>query len=156
MVTNARRFFLLALITVFLSPLTATAEPIEGCNGAPSSIEVKVHGVRSDHGRVTFVLYSDDPDEFLVRGKKLMKERFPARTGTVEFCLPVSVPGTYAAAVYHDEDGNGKLAKNWLGMPKEGFGVSNSPKMFLGPPDHEEAAFQVQGAHAPVDIKLKY
>ncbi len=156
MVTNARRFFLLALITVFLWPLTATAEPIEGCNGAPNSIEVKVHGVRSDHGRVTFVLYSDDPDEFLVRGKKLMKERFPARTGTVEFCLPVSAPGTYAAAVYHDEDGNGKLGKNWIGMPKEGFGVSNNPKMFLGPPDHAEAAFHVQGERTPVDIKLKY
>ncbi len=127
MVTNARSFFLLALITVFLWPLTATAELVENCNDAPNSIEVKVRGVRSDHGTVTFVLYSDDPDEFLVRGKKIMKERFPARTGTVEFCLPLSAPGTYAAAVYHDEDGNGKLAKNWLGMPKEGFGVSNNP-----------------------------
>ncbi len=155
MVTNARRFFLLALITVFLWPLAATAEPIEDCDGAPTSIAVKVRGVRSDHGTVTFVLYSDDPDEFLVRGKKLMKERFPARTGTVEFCLPLSARGTYAAAVYHDEDGNGKLRKNWIGMPKEGFGVSNNPDYWVVP-SHEEAAFQVQGPHAPVDIKLKY
>ncbi len=156
MVTNARRFFLLALITALLWPLTATAEPIDGCNGAPNSIEVKVHGVRSDHGRVTFVLYSDDPDEFLVRGKKLMKERFPARTGTVEFCLPVSAPGTYAAAVYHDEDGNGKLKKNWIGMPIEGFGVSNNPDYWVVP-SHAEAAFQVEDeVVTAVDIKLKY
>ncbi len=101
MMTIARRFFFLALIPVVLWPLTATAEPIEDCDGAPNSISVKVRGVRSDHGTVTFVLYSDDPDEFLVRGKKLMKERFPAQTGTVEFCLPVSAPGIYAAAAYH-------------------------------------------------------
>ncbi len=68
MVTNARSFFLLVLITVFLWPLTATAEPIEGCDGAPTSIAVKVRGVRSDHVTVNFELYSDDPDEFLVRG----------------------------------------------------------------------------------------
>ena len=156
MMNSLKSLMSVALACAVSAPITATAEMDATCDNAPSSIAVKVRGVRSDHGTVTFVLYSDDPDEFLVRGKKLMKERFPARSGTVEFCLPVSAPGTYAAAAYHDENGNGKLDKNWIGMPKEGFGVSNSPKMFLGPPDHEEAAFQVQGAHAPVDIKLKY
>ena len=155
MMLDLKSLMSVALACAVSAPMTATAEMDATCDNAPSSIAVKVRGVRSDHGTVTFVLYSDDPDEFLVRGKKLMKERFPARTGTVEFCLPVSAPGTYAAAVYHDEDGNGKLRKNWIGMPKEGFGVSNNPDYWVVP-SHEEAAFQVQGPHAPVDIKLKY
>jgi uncharacterized protein (DUF2141 family) len=34
-------------------------------------------------------------------------------------------PGTYAMAVIHDENMNGKLDPNWLGIQKEGYGFSN-------------------------------
>jgi len=34
-------------------------------------------------------------------------------------------PGTYAIACYHDENDNGKLDTNFLGIPKEGTGASN-------------------------------
>ena len=36
-------------------------------------------------------------------------------------------PGSYVASVQHDEDGNGKLKTNFIGMPKEGIGLSNNP-----------------------------
>ena len=35
-------------------------------------------------------------------------------------------PGTYAIAVFHDENANGKLDKNFLGIPCEGYGASNN------------------------------
>ncbi len=37
-------------------------------------------------------------------------------------------PGRYALAVIHDENMNGKLDANWLGVPKEGYGFSNDAK----------------------------
>ena len=146
----------LALALIVSAPFAATGEIDVGCNGASSSLDVRVHGVRSEHGYVTFVLYGDNPDDFLARGKKLLKKRFPAKTGTVEFCLPVPRPGIYAAAAYHDENGNLKFDKNWIGLPKEGFGVSNSPKMFLVPPSHEEAAFRTTEGMTEIDIVLEY
>ncbi len=37
-------------------------------------------------------------------------------------------PGTYALAVIHDENGNGKLDTNWVGIPTEGYGFSGLPQ----------------------------
>jgi len=37
-------------------------------------------------------------------------------------------PGTYALVVIHDENMNGKLDTNWVGIPKEGYGFSNDVK----------------------------
>jgi uncharacterized protein (DUF2141 family) len=34
-------------------------------------------------------------------------------------------PGTYSLAVVQDENMNGKLDTNWLGIPKEGYGFAN-------------------------------
>lgn len=127
-----------------------------GCDHATHAIDVRVNGVRSDHGYVTFALYGDNPDDFLVKGKKIFQHRFTAKRGTVSFCVLFPDSGTYAAAAYHDENGNTKLDRNWIGFPVEAFGVSNNPPMFLIPPSHEEAAFEVDSGVRTIDIRLKY
>lgn len=134
----------------------SAAETDGGCNMGPHSISLIVHGVRSDDGNVTVVLYGSDPDDFLVKGRKLLRKRSPAMNGIVRFCLAVSKPGVYAVAAYHDENGNKKFDKNWIGIPIEGFGVSNSPEIFLLPPGHAEAAFRIDKAITKVDIELGY
>lgn len=149
----------LILACLFALPLFAQApfRAIEaGCDHAAHAIDVRVHGVRNDHGYVTFALYGDNPNDFLVKGKKIFQHRFSAKPGTMAFCILVPEPGTYAAAAYHDENGNTKFDKNWIGYPAEAFGVSNNPKMFLLPPSHDEAAFRVDDQGATVEITLKY
>lgn len=126
------------------------------CDHASTAIDVRVHGVRSDHGNVTFVLYGDNPDDFLAKGKRIFKQRFAAKRGTVTFCVNVPLAGAYAAAAYHDENGNGKFDKNWIGLPSEGGGFSNNPNTLLTPPSHAQAAFQVSNGHTRVEIQLSY
>lgn len=67
-------------------------------------------------------------------------------------------PGTYAVSVRHDENENGKLDKNMFGVPKEGWGASNNPKVKLRAPRFEEAQFQVRAEDtiAPINIILRY
>jgi uncharacterized protein (DUF2141 family) len=126
------------------------------CDGASSAIDVRVHGLRNDRGYVMFVLYGDKPKDFLVKGKKVFKQRFAVNQGAVEFCVSLSQPGIYAATAYHDENGNGKFDKNRVGLPVEGFGVSNNPSTFLTPPSHDQAAFRVSHGPTKVDIEIKY
>ena len=144
---------LLSLPSGARSEITASET---ACNGASYAIDVRVHGVRSDRGNVTFVLYGDKPQDFLVKGKKVFKQRFAANQGTVEFCVILSKPGVYAATAYHDENGNGKFDKNWAGLPVEGFGMSNNPTTLLTPPSHDQAAFAVSHGRTKVDIEIKY
>jgi uncharacterized protein (DUF2141 family) len=144
---------LLSLPSGARSEITASEGP---CDGASSAIDVRVHDVRSNRGYVTFVLYGDKPEDFLVKGKKIFKQRFAANQGTVEFCVILPKPDIYAATAYHDENANGKFDKNWAGLPVEGFGVSNNPTTFLAPPSHAQAAFAVSRGRTCVDIEIKY
>jgi uncharacterized protein (DUF2141 family) len=50
---------------------------------------------------------------------------------------------------------NQKLDKNFVGVPKEGYGASNNPKKKMGPPTFEEANFQLNGTQS-LEIKLSY
>lgn len=132
-------------------------EAIErACDRTSTAIDVRVHGVRSDQGNITFVLYGDNPDDFLVKGKKLLRQRIPAKRGTVAFCVIVPRAGVYAAAVYHDENGNRKFDRGWTGLPIEGGGFSNNPTQFLVAPSHEQVAFHVSNSQTRLEIQLSY
>lgn len=48
-------------------------------------------------------------------------------------------PGAYAVAVHHDANSNGKVDSNFLGIPKEGYGVSNDPRPRFRAPRFSEA-----------------
>ena len=51
--------------------------------------------------------------------------------------------GKYAISIYHDENNNKKLDKNFIGLPKEDYGFSNNPSSSLGAPKLEEKIFEV-------------
>jgi uncharacterized protein (DUF2141 family) len=65
-------------------------------------------------------------------------------------------PGTYALAVIHDENMNGKLDTNWLGIPTEGYGFSNDAKALLSAPSFSDASFQYDGGTLDLTISLDY
>lgn len=126
------------------------------CGQAADEIVVRVSNLRSDAGNVVAVLYGNDPPNFLKRGTKLEKFWLPAAEGTVDVCLTTPEPGTYAVAVYHDENANVKFDKNWFGLPIEGYGISNNPTIFLGPPDFEEAKFEALAGPTVVPVEVHY
>jgi uncharacterized protein (DUF2141 family) len=49
-------------------------------------------------------------------------------------------PGAYAVIIFHDENDNGKLDKNPLGMPTEAYAISNNARSFLSAPHFKDAA----------------
>jgi outer membrane protein len=63
--------------------------------------------------------------------------------GRAEYRLTDVPPGTYALLVYHDENVNGRVDRNFIGIPREPLGFSNGyrPK---GPPSYRRAAFTLQ------------
>ena len=65
-------------------------------------------------------------------------------------------PGTYALAVVHDENMNGKLDANWLGRPKEGYGFSNDAKSLLSAPSFSDASFEYDGQNLDLTMTLRY
>jgi len=77
-------------------------------------------------------------------------------SGKVEIRFTGVKPGTYAIALLHDENGNGK-ADRALGMaPKEGYGFSRDAPVKMAPPKFKDAVMQVGEGTSRVTIKMRY
>ena len=63
--------------------------------------------------------------------------------------------GGYAVALVHDENGNGKLDTRF-GIPIEGVGFSNNPKLFFGPPSFNAARIAVNERPTDETVRIKY
>ena len=106
----------------------------------------------NDKGSVVWT----EPSRIFSEGKKADKEREPAEEGSMTLCVAARKQGQYAVVVYHDENDNRKFDRNWIGLPTEGFGVSNNPSLFFAPPSFEEAAFEVNGELTHVEVEVQY
>ena len=62
--------------------------------------------------------------------------------------------GSYGVSIYHDENANGKMDKNAMGIPKEAYGFSNNAKGFFGKPGYKDVLFQLNSAEKQIAIKL--
>jgi len=60
--------------------------------------------------------------------------------------IPRRRVGKYAVSVFHDENSNGKLDTNFLGIPREGVGASNNAKGHFGPRNSARQRFNSRAA----------
>ncbi len=137
---------------LLLSMLAATAPVVQ----TTGSVAVTVTNLQGTTGNVYFYLYDSDdgfPTDFEQARRSARAVVNGSEARTVFENLPA---GTYAVAVYHDEDGDGELDTNFLGIPSEGVGVSRNAKGSFGPPSFKDAKFAVQTSTVTVSITMKY
>lgn len=67
----------------------------------------------------------------------------PMQGGQARLMFPDLAPGRYAIRAFVDENGNGKLDTNIVGIPLERYGFSNNARGTLGAPGFEAAALRV-------------
>jgi len=76
--------------------------------------------------------------------------------GSATCAFPNVSPGSYAVAVYHDENDNGRLGRGFLGIPKEGAGVSKDAQGAWGVPSFDQAKFVVEAEEERIVVRIKY
>ena len=113
---------------------------------AQNTISVHVNNVSSKKGKVSVAVYNSD-ETFLSFERVLTTESVQANEGSVVLKIANLPEGEYALAVFHDENGNGKLDTNWLGIPREKVAFSNAKMKTFGPPKYKECAFKVTADH---------
>jgi uncharacterized protein (DUF2141 family) len=65
-------------------------------------------------------------------------------------------PGDYGVVAIHDENKNHKLDRNFIGLPKEGFGFANNPHVGLSAPPFTAAIAHVACPVTDINIHLIY
>jgi len=121
-----------------------------------NTIHVEIAGLRNDTGQVFCALYSS-PDGFPKDSKKAVAHVTSAISHQHAVCEFSGIAsGTFAVSVFHDENSNGKLDTNFIGIPREGVGASNNAKGHHGPPKFHDAAFPFAGGHLDLQITITY
>ncbi len=64
-------------------------------------------------------------------------------------------PGTYAISAFHDENKNGKLDTNLVGMPTEDYGASRDARQPFSAPRFDDAKFAYQSGVVRLKAKLE-
>jgi uncharacterized protein (DUF2141 family) len=114
------------------------------------SLEVKAHGFRGE-GNAHVLLYAQG-QKLKLNCRDCPHQTLSIKQGACRFRFEGLAPGSYAVLVYHDENNNGKLDTNALGMPKEGVGTSNKHQ---GIPSYKKCAFSLVESTS-ISIEMVY
>jgi uncharacterized protein (DUF2141 family) len=141
--TAANRCCAAILLPLLCAPLARAAD-----------LTVKVDGLTNAQGKVVLAI-DDSAAAWDDKAPDLASGSVPAAVGEVSYTFKDLKPGTYAVGVFQDENNNGKLDTNFLGIPKEGFGFSNNLKA-MRKATFQEASFNVGADDSTIVIHLAH
>lgn len=154
----------MAMVCLLGLPLAIAAQPALAkspptCNSSDASqvrLQISVTGMRSTEGNITITIYSDEPSHFLDGKFKLARQILPVTSPITTACFVMDAPGTYAVALFHDKNSNHHFDTNFLGIPVEGYGFSNNPTLFVGPPKLKQVAITAHKGDNAISVQLKH
>ena len=124
-----------------------------GLPTAAEDLTVEVRQVDPNAGPVMVAVY-DKAEDFPAPQKGAAGQAVEAQGDSAVAIFHGLAAGRYAVAVYQDLNRNGKLDKNFLGLPTEPYGFSRDARGSLGPPSFDAAAVDIP-ATARVVIHLR-
>lgn len=120
---------------------------------AAADLTVKLHGIRAQTGLVKIAVVGSQ-DAWDGKAAPVQAAGAPAHGEDATFSFKDLKPGEYAVMITHDENDNGKMDTNVMGMPLEGYGFSNNPRV-MRKPTWDEARFTVTDGDVAIDVELR-
>ena len=115
-----------------------------------ATIDVRVTGTAGGKGNVNVAVC--DRERFLKQCA--YTGSVPARDGETVVTIKNVPAGTWAVLAYQDENANGELDRNLIGIPSENYGFSRDARGRFGPPSFEDAAMPVRDEAATATVRL--
>jgi len=117
-----------------------------------ATLILKITGFRSEKGQVRIAVFNA-PEKW--PEEPIYSSTIDVNGEAVVWRINDVPYGDYAVAVFHDENRNGKMDKNLLGMPLEAYGFSNNVRVTFGAPKWENTKFAVKTLTKEVSIEVK-
>lgn len=144
-----------AALLVFLACLVWAYSPARAEGPASSSILVVVEGLENTKGSIQCGVWKAR-EGFPNTGNFSRRVVSLSKAGPASCRFDALPAGTYAIAIFHDENGNGRMDKGLFGVPKEGYGVSNNRTYAMAPPKWEESKLSLkEGEKKRITITLR-
>ncbi len=119
------------------------------------NLTVLVRGLESSQGDISMAL-DDNRESYLSRGEKpsYKTARAQVKNKAARYVFKDIPYGTYTLKLYHDQNENGKIDKNLLGIPTEPYAFSNNVRGTFGLPAYEKARFMFSGENRMLRIEV--
>ena len=125
-------------------------------NARAQQVKVKVTEVKSAKGKIVIIVFKDHETFEEERSfRRIAFSKDSLKNGTIELRFTLE-PGVYGITLLDDEDSNGVMNKNFIGLPKEGFGFSNYYLNKMRLPHFDEFKTTIYAGENVVWIRLKY
>jgi uncharacterized protein (DUF2141 family) len=131
-----------------------------------SELRVLIEGIGSARGTIVAGLYdsagkynqavSESSKAAVNDPKRLVGVSLRPTGESHTLVFPDLEPGTYAVIVFHDENDNGKLDKNAVGLPIEAYAISNNARGIFSAPNFQDAAVTIDGHDKTIRVTLQY
>lgn len=134
-----------AALAALLCGLAAIAVPAHA-----ATVEVHVTGTAGGKGNVSVAVC--DRERFLKQCA--YSASVPARDGETLVTIKEVPAGTWAVLAYQDDNANGQLDRNLIGIPSENYGFSRDARGRFGPPSFDDAAIAVKDETVSATVRL--
>lgn len=148
----------IAFILYFsLIPISTTISRNFNKTVIPISFTVTIKDIKTPKGQILMGIYKDDASfDKEIPYKKVQAFKTKISNGTLQVEVKLE-PGKYGISLMDDENFNGKMDYNFIGIPKEGFGFSNYYHTGLTKPKLKVFEFEVLANKIPkVEVAMKY
>jgi uncharacterized protein (DUF2141 family) len=135
------------LIVVWLAVVCSSA-------ALTADLTVRVTNVQGRDGVIVARLYADAKG-FPSDPQTAAAEARVEAAATVSLSMRGLTPGRFALVVIHDRNGDGVMEKTFLGLPEEGYGLSNNPRPLLVP-RFDDARFELKDGQNQIEVALVY
>lgn len=114
-------------------------------NNDTHTLTIEIEGVDNDKGTILVILFQGEEGFPSQKDKALSYNSGKVSGGKATVVFKNLPKGSYAITTLHDENGNGEMDTNFLGVPKEAYGASNDANCTFGPPKYKDATFEITG-----------
>lgn len=153
--TTSWAVFVAMLILPCLPQLPVDAQVSDPA--AVNTLTIQVNGIRDGEGRLACALFWKNKGFPRKHRRALRRTWIDVKSDTAKCVFKRTGLGEYAASVFLDQNGNGKLDTDAIGSPNEPWGVSRDAKAKrFGPPIFKDAKFKYEGGPVTIEINLVY
>ncbi len=121
--------------------------------GQSPKVMINISGIKEVRGDLLIAFYNNERD-FLKPHKAVYDKSVKVTDREQIIYFDNIKQGTYAVAIIHDVNSNGKLDTNFLKIPTEPVGVSRNAINRLGPPLYKDASFEYKGGFLTLNIDM--
>lgn len=116
---------------------------------------IRITNINKTKGKL-YIGWYEKPDTFRINEQAIFKKMILVTNENEIITEFKNIPnGTYAIAVFLDENDNYKLDRNMFGIPKEKYGFSNNILPLLRAATFEESKFELNQSEKQITIHLK-